>query len=164
MTSRSAVRMARLVLLCGLPGTGKTTTARRLAAELPAVRMSPDEWIVALDVDLYDEQFRRRVEALQWDLTEALLQLGQNVVIEWGLWTRAQRDELRKRATDLGATVELRHLDAPIDVLWERIATRNDTRPARSTRIERRHLDEWAARFEAPTADELAVHEVPPTD
>ena len=44
-----------LVLTVGLPGAGKTTVARRLAAELPAVRLTPDDWMKPLfgvsDVD-----------------------------------------------------------------------------------------------------------------
>ena len=37
-------QQARLVLLCGLPASGKTTLARRLAASYGAVRLNPDEW------------------------------------------------------------------------------------------------------------------------
>jgi predicted kinase len=33
----------RLLLMCGLPGSGKTTLATQLAAGLPAVRLCPDE-------------------------------------------------------------------------------------------------------------------------
>ncbi|MFE0150582.1 AAA family ATPase [Nonomuraea sp. NPDC059007] len=53
---------ALLIVLCGLPGSGKTTLARRLAAELPAVRLCPDEWLAKLGVDLYDEGARERLE------------------------------------------------------------------------------------------------------
>lgn len=31
---------ARLILLCGLPGSGKTTLAKRLTQAIPAVRLS----------------------------------------------------------------------------------------------------------------------------
>ena len=59
----------RVILLCGLPGSGKTTEARRLVTEGGAVRMCPDEWMHALDIDLWDQPARGRVEALQWSLT-----------------------------------------------------------------------------------------------
>src|SRR5206468_796243 len=62
--------VARAILICGLPGSGKTALARRVARELRAVRLCPDEWLTALDIDLYDEQARQRLEALQWRLAE----------------------------------------------------------------------------------------------
>jgi predicted kinase len=37
--------------MCGLPGSGKTTLGKRLAVEVPAVRLCPDEWMAALGVD-----------------------------------------------------------------------------------------------------------------
>lgn len=45
----------RLIILCGLPGSGKTTTARALEDGLGAVRLCPDEWMATLGIDLYDE-------------------------------------------------------------------------------------------------------------
>jgi len=36
-----------LIVICGLPYSGKTTLAR-IEAERPAVRLSPDEWIERL--------------------------------------------------------------------------------------------------------------------
>jgi AAA domain len=39
---------ARLIIVCGLPGSGKTTHARQLERRLRAVRFCPDESITFL--------------------------------------------------------------------------------------------------------------------
>ena len=74
----------RLVLLCGLPASGKTMLARELADAYGAVRLNPDEWESALEVDPFDEGFQARLEAEFWELTQRLLLLGTSVVLEWG--------------------------------------------------------------------------------
>ena len=64
MTSNSG---ARLILVCGLPGSGKTTHAKRIQDGLRAIRLCPDEWIDALSLDIWDEQKREKIEHLQAD-------------------------------------------------------------------------------------------------
>jgi predicted kinase len=151
----------RVILVCGLPGSGKTTVARQLAAELRAVRMCPDEWMDALDIDLWDQPGRGRVEGLQWRLTLDLLRLDVIVIIEWGLWTRGERDELRQQVRAADGRIELRFLDVPVDELWRRLEARNAVPQPAWTVIEREHLLEWAAEFEAPTAEEVALYDAP---
>ena len=65
---RSAAVTGRLILLCGIAGSGKTTTAKQLEKR-GAIRMCPDEWLVSLGFDIYDRNARVSVEALQWQLT-----------------------------------------------------------------------------------------------
>src|SRR5262249_59348629 len=84
----------RLIIVCGLPGSGKTTVAKALESRLGAVRFSPDEWLDALSLDVYDEERREKIEALQWKLGQQLLALGLTVIIEWGTWGRSERDAL----------------------------------------------------------------------
>ena len=82
MTSGNRLQ-PRLVLLCGLPASGKSTLARELADAYGAVRLNPDEWESALGVDPFDEGFQVKLEAQFWELTQRLLVLGTSVVLEW---------------------------------------------------------------------------------
>lgn len=152
----------RLIIVAGLPGAGKTTLARRLEVDLGAVRLSPDEWLAALDADLFDAAARTRVETLQWDVARRLLELGSVVVIEWGTWSRAKRTWLREGARRIGAAVELHFLDADLDELWRRVQARNaDRRPAERV-ITPADMSAWALEVERPGDDELALFD-PPT-
>ncbi len=147
------MQRGRLVLIAGLPGAGKTTLAMRLATKPGTTRFSPDDWLQALALDLWDSRRRDRIEALQWTLALDLLRLGGSAIVEWGTWGRAERDRLRLEAAAAGAQTELFWLDYPADELFRRILERNAENPP----ITRAQLDSWVAAFEAPTEDEMAL-------
>lgn len=148
---------ARLIVVCGLPGSGKTTFAKALETRLRAVRLSPDDWLDALSIDLYDEEKRAQVESLQWTLAQELLARGLIVVIEWGSWARSERDTLRLRARAVGAAVELHYLAAPADVLFARVQARSREQPP----INRDDISRWLDVFEEPTPEEIALFDEP---
>lgn len=153
----------RLLLTCGLPGSGKTTLARQLAGDRGAVRLTQDEWLWALGTTPWDEPTRERLDRELWRLAQEILRLGLSVVLDFGLWARVERDEMRSAARGLGVAVELHYLEVPIDELWRRIEARNFEPPWDSHPISRSQLDKWAALFQAPDANEIALFD-PPAD
>jgi predicted kinase len=151
----SCVPSPVLIIVCGLPGAGKTTMASSQAAERNAIRLCADDWLEALDISLWDEQLRDRVERLQWDLALDLLRLGNVVVVEWGSWGRGERELLRTQARLLGARVELIFLDPPLEELWRRIERRGQEDPP----ISRADLAEWDKTIQRPDEAELADYD-----
>jgi predicted kinase len=139
---------AELYVVVGLPGAGKTTRARALAREHAAVRLNPDEWMTDLGVDLFDEPFRARLERRA---------AGGRVVVEFGSWTRAERDELLALGRAAGARVELHVLDPDVEELWRRLAERNQ-RPGEAV-IDRATLESYLPSWHRPEADELAGYD-----
>jgi len=149
----------RLFVVCGLPGSGKTTRAKQLESRFNAVRFCPDEWLSDLGLDVYNEVRRGRIETLQWKLGQTLLTRGVSVIIEWGTWSRAERDTLRLGARAVGAEVELHYLTAPIDVLYTRVRRRGIESPP----INREDVLRWSEVFQEPTAEEMDLFD-PPLD
>lgn len=146
-------RAGRLIVVCGLPGAGKTTHAMRMEGEIGAVRLSADEWMGALWVTLHDEAFRARVEELQWTVAQRLLGLGMTVVIEWGTWGGGERDRLREGARALGAEVELHYLPVEMEEAIERVRRRGMEDPP----MTREQMERSFAVFQAPTEEEMGM-------
>jgi predicted kinase len=154
----------RLVLICGLPASGKSTLARQLASDIPAVRLDKDGWVTALGGDLWDAEFRDLLEAQLWILTQELLARGQSVILEWGHWARAERDEKRLGARRLGVAVELHFLNPPVEELIARNARRRATGEWTAAPITRTHFEEWATTFQPPDEEEMLLFDPPVAD
>lgn len=153
-----------LFLTCGLPGSGKTTLAKRIEQDAPALRLTADEWLHELYPELSTTEvehgpYRGRLEPLQWMTAVRALELGCNVVLDWGLWAREERDLYRTAARAVGARVVLCLLDPPVDELWNRLSRRNADRPFGVYEIPKSALLRWSEAFQRPTADELALYD-----
>jgi predicted kinase len=145
-----------LILLCGLPGSGKTTFARRRAKQSRAIRFSTDEWMADLGIDYYDD-LRVNLQGRLDRLWRELLALGQSVILEDGTWTRRERDEIRRVAAELGAVTEIHWFDLAVDELWRRLEVRNASPPHGSAPIPRTVFEESQRRLERPGEAELAL-------
>src|SRR5512135_1765731 len=121
--------MATLHLMVGLPCSGKTTLARKLEAERQALRLTPDEWQVRLfgqDVGQPEHGARHDlIEAIMWDVAARALALGTSVILDFGFWARAEREDFRLRAKQLGCASEVHFLDVPAEELMRRLEMRN---------------------------------------
>ncbi|MDA0270521.1 MAG: AAA family ATPase [Chloroflexi bacterium] len=144
-----------LHLICGLPGAGKSTLARQLEHDLPALRLTADEWMARIVGSGHSDEDRSIVEAIQSDIALRALRLGVDVILENGFWVRAERDQYRARAEAVGAATQLHFLDVPRDELWRRLSARNAALPPDTFDISAEQLEEWWGLFEVPTADEL---------
>jgi predicted kinase len=140
--------MATLFMLCGLPGAGKTTLAKRL--ERAGARCFVlDELVAAASGEKSEDDLSQQVAERAWEGIGEALRAGRDVVLDWGFDSRQERDETRARASALGAGVRLIFLDLPKSELSRRLASRP------WPRVTDAELDLWSAQFEAPAADEV---------
>lgn len=155
--------MATLHLMVGLPCSGKTTLAQKLEHELPALRLNLDEWHIRLfgqDAAEPEHDARHRlIEALLWNLAGRALELGTNVILDYGLWAREEREDYRLRAKQLEAGSEIHYLDVSENELLRRLEARNLRPSQESFLISKEAMKPWIAFFQKPTPDELERRE-----
>ena len=158
---KAPASLPTVYLISGQIGAGKTTFARRLAAETGAVRFSPDEWMLRLYDDIpFDEGFDPlfyRCCDLAWTVARDLLDRGLDVVLDFAFWTRADRNIYRRRARDAGARVVLYFVDTPEPVIRARLRARNADPPEGTFVIPEAAFDRFAPGFEPPAPEEEAV-------
>ena len=155
--------MATLHLMVGLPCSGKTTLAQKLEHELSALRLTPDEWQIRLfgqDAEEPEHDARHSlIEALLWNIASRVLELGTNVILDFGFWAREEREDYRSRAKHLGASSEVHYLDVSEAELLRRLKKRNSRPSHESFLISEEAMKPWIAFFQKPTPDELEPRE-----
>jgi predicted kinase len=147
--------------MVGLPGAGKTTRAQELAAAHRALRLSPDEWMISLFDGTQPDGKRDLLEGRLIALALQALQLGTNVVLDFGLWSRDERSALRWLATSAGASCEVVYLPVDADVQRARIAHRQATAPHTTFPMSEADVETWRKQFQAPDAAELGGGAIP---
>ena len=144
-----------LFLTVGLPGTGKTTAARVIEAERDALRLTKDEWMKALYGAENPSAASDVIEGRLIGLGLRALELGVNVVLDFGLWSRDERSALRQAASDIGASVVISYFELSPDEQRNRLAQRLAEAPHETWPISDSELALFAMTFDIPSAGEL---------
>ena len=146
-----------LILFCGLPGSGKTTLAKRLEQTGKGIRICTDEWQEHLGVDQSNEEFHEKLQARLYELALALLRSGQDVILEDGLWQKSERSQKRADAKRCNARTEMHFFDLSFDEIWRRLAYRNDNLTYGAVPTTRQQLEGYWQLFQRPDEYELRL-------
>ena len=144
-----------LFLTVGLPGTGKTSAARRIEAKHRALRLTKDEWVKALYGRENPFVASSIIEGRLIQIGIRALELGINVVIDFGLWSRDERAALRQAAREIGAAVVIHYFEVTPAEQRRRLDQRQAQAPHETWPMSEAELTEWASKIDIPTAAEL---------
>lgn len=161
--------MARIHLVVGPVGAGKSTFARELCNEHDAVRLTLDDWMAELFspdrpevgvMQWYVERTDRCIEQI-WKVTESILRVDRDVVLEIGLIQRHAREAIYWRVDSQGLDMIIYVLDAPREVRRERILRRNEDRGETFSMVVPLPVFELASdMWEPPTPNECEGRDV----
>jgi predicted kinase len=158
-----------IYLIVGLPGAGKTRRAKELEVSESALRLTPDDWQMAIFEGDSPTRWRSKDRADHRDRIEGKLvevgmraaQLGINVVFDFGLWGKDERSALRWIANSLGVRAEVVYLPIDYEEQRQRINDRYKTEPGQF-QMSDAELQHWQVQFQAPDPEELHGGQIPP--
>ncbi|MBI3199582.1 MAG: ATP-binding protein [Rhodospirillales bacterium] len=147
-----------LIALCGLAFSGKSTIARRVAAETGAELISYDLLNAARGFDggtVMDDSEWEKTGLKAASMAHAALASGRSVVVDDTFSHRFLRQRFAAVAAAAGASFVLLFVDTPLAVIETRIAenARTKARPHIAPDVFAHHH----ARFEFPRDDERPV-------
>lgn len=150
--------MAKIFLICGFLGAGKTTISKQLAQQYNAEYMNVDETVLQM---FAPEQYHKEwehcfsgAEKALWLKIQECAKCGKDVVFDVGFWTRKSRDEARLRAKQNGIEPVLYYVYAPDHILKQRISKRTGKIAANNIK----NFDTIKQMFEPPQSDEKFIH------
>lgn len=125
--------MARVHLVEGPVGAGKSTFAAQLSRHHAAPRLTLDDWMATLFrpdrpaagvMEWYVERKERCIDQI-WKLTCNLIDTGTDAVLELGLIQQRDRINLYDRIDAAGFNLTVYVLEAPREVRRQRVQERN---------------------------------------
>ena len=157
----------RLILMCGVAGSGKSTVAQGLLERLGAIRVRSDverkrlagavgaHRIEPVGAGLYRADATRGTYQRLAELARAILQADTSAIVDATFLLREQRDTFRQLAERQGVACAIVACEAPPAVLRARVAQRLQQRSDPSdASIE--VLEHQLASFDPLTPEELA--------
>ena len=142
-----------IYLLCGLPGSGKTTYAKSLESRA-TIRLSLDEEVFKrYGRDFDSSKYQEYEEQTEQDLSNIIkssIYSGHDVILDYGFWRKQKRDKYKQIATDFGSVWKLIYFNCPLNILKKRLISRNKTIKDDSQVVTVQMLSNFIKNFEAP--------------
>lgn len=152
--------MSKVIMTCGLICCGKSTYCKMIKSKSGAVILSIDDLTLSMfpegSGDMHDTYVMRSEQYLL-DLSLQILNAGIDVILDWGLWTRATRNRIREFYASHGEIkTELHYLRISPEVWQERINKRNASGEA-AYYVDDGLLNKVKTIFEEPFEEEVDV-------
>jgi predicted kinase len=154
-------QVSTVVLMCGLPGAGKTTYAMGLVRRGFA-RLSIDEVVwqrlgqrdagLVLGAEAFD-QLKEEVRREQRQELVELMLAGCDVVVDYSFWSRAARDDYKALVESHGCRWELVHLKADRTTLKRRLEVRSSVEGANAVTVDETLFNRYLVNFEEPNGE-----------
>ncbi len=156
--------MAKVYLICGKICCGKTTYAKKMCTENKAILLSADEIMLSL----FDQccgrelhmEYETRIKNYLFDKSLELIEKEIDVVLDWGFWTREERDATKEFYKSRNIDCELHYIEID-DETWEyQLNKRNNEildNEVKAYYLEHNRALEFASMFEIPDMDEMDI-------
>ena len=155
--------MAKVYILCGKICSGKSTYSQQLRKDKKAVILSVDDITLTLlgqnggdTLDVYVE----KLEQYFFQKSVEIVETGINVILDWGFWTKSERDFAKEFYGSRGIEYEFHYISISDEEWYSRLDKRNnDVLKKKSVAY---YVDEGLAEkiksiFEIPGKDEIDV-------
>ncbi len=155
--------MPKVILICGMICSGKTTYANKVARRQKAVLLSCDELSLSLFDNNLGEHHDEVISKIKQYLLKKAVELNTtltNVVLDWGFWSRDEREETRQFFNKNGITTQLHYIDISKSALKKNIEIRNEEVNKGNSNnyyIDDNLFAKASSSFEVPTSDEIDV-------
>jgi len=121
--------MAKVILICGKICSGKTYYANEIKKKEKAVVLSTDEVTYDLTNNVQGngyEEFANKVNTYLKKKTVELVNVGCNVILDWGFWTQKERKKITDYFSNHNIKVEWHYIDIEDSIWYKNIADRNE--------------------------------------
>lgn len=155
--------MAKVYILCGKICSGKSTYSQQLRKDKKAVILSVDDITLTLlgqnggdTLDVYVE----KLEQYFFQKSVEIVETGINVVLDWGFWTKTERDFAKQFYGSRGIEYEFHYISINDEEWYCRLDKRN--KDVQEKKSDAYYVDEGLAEkfksiFEIPGKDEIDV-------
>lgn len=156
--------MSKIIAICGKICCGKSYYAKQIKEQENAVILSIDE----VTYDLIDNEqgefydaFAERVNKYLMKKAAEIVKADCNVILDWGFWTKAERQETTKYFNQFGIDVEWHYVDIERSrrerLIEERNAKIKNGNGGSNFYVDEGLMEKLLSKFEEPTREEMNV-------
>lgn len=156
--------MSKIIAICGKICSGKSYYANQMKDKENAVILSTDE----ATYDLIDNEqgefynaFAERVNKYLMKKAIEIVNAGCNVILDWGFWTKGERQETTKYFNQFGIDVEWHYVDIELSrwqqLIDERNAKIQNGNGGSDFYVDEGLMEKLLSKFEVPKRDEIDV-------
>jgi len=155
--------MPKVYLMCGKICSGKTTHSNQLRKEHKAVVLSVDEITLALfgqDCGEKLDEYVERAENYLFEKSVDIIETGTNVILDWGFWTKRERDYAKQFYSSKNIEYEFHYIDISDEEWHRRLEKRNQAVIENKTSayyVDEGLAEKFKSIFEIPAKEEIQV-------